>query len=317
MLHARPSPNDAAQMLGWLKASVDLGASPKRRSLFDALRERWGAEPASAIEQQGLDAALRAEIFELLVAAICLNGTLAESDLAMLERFNRTLARPTPWPRILRLGRSGRSKLATLALSRVAPDGKALLRAVWRDAGVRGVVNALRSSFGRGPADAELASRYAALASAPDDSLGRAFFVHMRARGLPLPGERGSLPELAMHHDLMHVITGFDTDARGEARLAGFYNGAVSRHPVVGGDAFAFIIVALMTFELGYDIGPTFVRPERGAIDPIELIACIDAGARTQVDVLGAWNFREELTQPLRRARARLGIHPDGFLATG
>lgn len=310
MLTTQWTAEDAARLMGWLDRWPS--RTPKQRALIDLVRAKTGAG-------QGRDAPLaeplQREAFRLLLVLACLGGELTTDEVARLHALNQQLAKPTPWPRILALARAGHGTRATMAMAGLAPDGKALLRAVWKHEGPFGVVRALLSSVGRGPANAARAARYRALQDLPPDTLGHAFFRHMTHRGLPLPGEAKSLPERAMHHDLMHVITGFDTDARGEGRLAPVYAGMTHRHPVAGADPFTMVMVGLMTFELGYRVGPTFVGAERGVVDPAELFTLIDVGAAVEVDVLTDWNFEAALNQPLVEVRAQFGLPPEGALA--
>lgn len=291
------------------------GDAPAQRSFLELVRARCGVRPAADVSIDSLGPARRREAMEFLLVMTCLGMEVTDAQLNALEVLNRELTPRSPWPGILRHAKSGRGKRATMAMARLSPDGKALLRVVWKQEGVFGVVRALLSSLGRGPQNPTLAARYERLGALPPDTLGHAFFTHMRSRKLPMPGEKGSLPEVAMHHDLMHVLTGFDTDARGEGRLAGFYAGAASRHPIAGADAFTFVMVGLMTFHLGYDVGPTFVGAEHGVVDPHELIRFIELGDGVPFNVLTDWSFAADLLRPLREVRARFGIHPDGALA--
>jgi hypothetical protein len=215
----------------------------------------------------------------------------------------------------LKHARAGRGTRATLAMANLAPDGKALLRIVWKEKGLLGVLRAMRSANGKSPPISEVSARYAALGQLPQDTLGFAFHAHMRTRTLPMPGEAGGLIEQAMHHDLMHVVTGCDTDARGEGRLAGFYAGATTRHPVKGADPFTFVMVALMTFQLGYKVGPSFVGTELGVVDPVELFSGIEVGVRVPHSPITDWRFQDDFATPLVEVRRRFGLHPEGMLA--
>ena len=315
LMNAEWNEAEAKIALGLLQQAAGATPTTEQQQLLQLVSTKLRqVEPA---EGQLADIAgpARQSTFELLLLMFCLSGELTVAALATLDALDRQLLRKTGWPAILRHGQKGRGKLATLALGRRAPDGKALMRAVWRRSGVVGLVGALLSSVGRGPADPALAQRYQNLQSSRPDSLGAAFHRHMRSRKLPLPGEKGSLPELAMHHDLMHVLTGFDTDARGEARLAGVYAGMADRHRVDGGDAFTFVVVGLMTFHLGYDVGPSFVGPRRGAVDPAELLSLVELGSRVPFSVFTQWAFEDDLERPLAEVRARFGFSPDGALA--
>jgi hypothetical protein len=138
----------------------------------------------------------------------------------------------------------------------------------------------------------------------------------MTSRALAMPGQQNGMPERAMHHDLMHVITGFDTDARGEGRLSAFYAGATDKHRVEGADPFTFVVVGLMTFHLGYKVGPTFVGAEVGVSDPLELMALLDVGSAVPLAFMTEWKFADDFATPLTEVRRRFGLSPSGALAT-
>ena len=306
-----------AVMQGWFE-----GQSPglRQRQLLAEVSQRCspentGVKVGTRDALSALDELHRREALRLLLVLTCLGDTLDDAQLTRLEQLNRQFKQPTSWPTTVKLGRDGKVKRATLQLGRWAPDGKALLPAVWKEGGLFGVLSALRSAQGKGPANPKIAARYEALEGLPGDSLGRAFFEHMKSRSLPMPGQKGGLPEPAMHHDLMHVITGFDTDARGEGRLAGFYAGMATRHPVKGADPFAFIVVGLMTFHLGFKVGPSFVGAETGVIEPHEMMTFIELGHRVPFSVFTEWKFADDFAMPLSAVRQNFGLHADGALA--
>lgn len=319
MLQRAWKPDDASQVLGLMQTwAARKPSTSKQQAMLALASTKLGvslsASPPNP-QPEGLSAADRADAMRLVLVMACLQGALDDDDLRALGALNTQLGQKIPWPRILRHARDGHSTLATMAMGRLAPDGRALLRAVWRDEGVFGVLRAMRSAQGKGPSNPSIAARYDALGTLPADTLGFAFQAHMRNRKLPMPGERGSLPERAMHHDLMHVVMGCDTDARGEGRLAGIYAGMTSAHPIAGADPFTFVMVALMTFHLGYKVGPTFVGTELGVLDPTELVALIEVGSRIPINVITDWKFQDDFGRPLTEVRRSFGIDPRGALA--
>ena len=72
-----------------------------------------------------------------------------------------------------------------------------------------------------------------------------------------------------------------------------------------------------MTFQLGYDVGPTFVGARRGVVDPRELLRFIELGGRVPFDLLRDWRFEDDFSRPLREVRQRFGFHADGAMARG
>ena len=303
---------EAAHVLGLMEAWP--APMPAQRAFVELARARLRV-PAASVTLHELGPARRPETLQVLIVLTCLGNEVTDTQLEWLETLNRQLDAPTPWVELIRSGRAGHRARATMTLARLSPDARAMFRTTWQRGGLFGVVPVMLSIAGRGPKNDALAARYERLGSLPSETLGAAFFEHMRSRKLPMPGEAGSLPEVMMHHDLMHVITGFDTDARGEGRLAGFYAGATARHPVEGADPFTFVMVGLLTFQLGYRIGPTFVGAERGVVDPSELLAFMELGSRVPVDLVQSWRFEEDLERPLDEVRARFGLPAGGALA--
>lgn len=318
MLQGTWSPAEASGLLGALQGFLTQEPNPPQAALLALCAQRLRAAPAAGAPTELLEALAppaRQEALRLLVTLSCLRSPLEEGVVQRLSTLAAALKVRSPWPGILAHARAGHGTRATLAMARLSPDAKALLRQVWKGQGLLGVLRAMRSANGKGAPIPEVAARYAALERLPRDTLGFAFHAHMRARSLPLPGERGGLIEQAMQHDLMHVVTGCDTDARGEGRLAGFYTGVSARHPVPGADPFTFVMVALMTFQLGFKVGPTFVGADLGVVDPVELFAGIEVGSRAPLSPLTDWRFQEDFAAPLLEVRRRFGLHPEGLLA--
>ena len=91
------------------------------------------------------------------------------------------------------------------------------------------------------------------LAALPKDTLGYAFAVHARARGIDpnaverMPAETDGDWLMAYSyetHDLWHLLTGFYYNLEGEFGVAGFYMGQMPRHSFV---AFFTSILMLRT----------------------------------------------------------------------
>jgi len=108
------------------------------------------------------------------------------------------------------------------------------------------------------------------------------------------------MPERMVHHDLMHVANGYDTDPAGECELAGFYAGCA------GGDPFTFIVTVLATFHLGLSVSPAVVKPARGTFDPARVLAAYSRGRRVRVDVMGPWDYWALMPLSIDEARAAL-----------
>src|SRR5690349_15764092 len=79
--------------------------------------------------------------------------------------------------------------------------------------------------------DAKIAAEYQALENLPEGTLGNAFYRFHRLRGFQLPGEKGCIPEeLSALHDLTHILSGYNTDFRGEILAQAFAGGSMPKH---------------------------------------------------------------------------------------
>jgi hypothetical protein len=108
-----------------------------------------------------------------------------------------------------------------------------------------------------------------------------------------------------VHHDLVHVLNGYDTDPAGECEVGGFYAGFAE------GDSFTFLMTILTTFHLGFRVSPAAVVPAEGALDPERVLAAYLRGRRLKVDVMGRWNYWAIFPLTMEQARASLGIFDD------
>ncbi len=243
---------------------------------------------------------LRRALVDGLVIAACIECDVTRARQLAVEQVARELGVRSHWVELLEALRRRRAFSVKRALVTRSPDARRLFARLWEEEGVPGLLRAVLFALGL-HRDAPLAARYRALANEPPGSLGRAFSDHFESRRLAFPGERGGMPERMLHHDLMHVLNGFDTDPAGECELAGFYAGFAD------GDAFTFIVIALATFHLGLPVSPAVVASARGAFGPARVLEAFMRGRRIRVDVMGRWDYWALMPLPIDRARATLG----------
>lgn len=236
-----------------------------------------------------------------LIVPACIDGHVSEAGQRAALELARAAGVRSPWVDLLEALRRGNVLAIKRALMTRAPDLRRMLGRTWEEEGVRGIGRAFLFAAGafRDPA---LAERYRALAGYPTGTFGRAVADHFAARDLAYPGEKGGMPERMLHHDLMHVLNGYDTDPAGECELAGFYAGCAD------GDGLTFLAVALATFHLGLPVSPAAVTPARGAFDPARVAAAFERGLRLRVDVMGPWDYWSLFPLPVVQVRERLGI---------
>lgn len=244
---------------------------------------------------------MRHALVDALVIAACIEGEITVPRERAVLAIAQELGVRSHWAELLPALRRGRVLAIKRALVSRSPDARRLFQRIWQEEGVLGVARAVIFVFGL-HRDAALAARFHALADCPEGSFGRAVAEHFRSRSITFPGEKNGIPERMVHHDLLHVLNGYDTDPGGECELAAFYTGCAN------GDGFTFIVIVLATFHLGLPVSPAIVQPARNAFDPERALAAFLRGRSLRVDVMGPWNYWELMPLPMREAQARIGI---------
>lgn len=306
------SPGQARAAYGAVRAVVEADGPPRangERLLAVAaatleLGEDWRAVPPATAAEVGdafPSAAARRLLVHTLLVPACIEREVTAAGEAAVRAFARALGVRSHWVETLGAMRRGRVLAVKRQLLPRSPDARRLFARTWAEEGVLGLWRALKFVLGL-HRDAPLAARFRALAALPMGTLGRQFHDDLVARGLAFPGEPRGLPERMVHHDLMHVINGYGTDAAGECELAAFYAAFCP------GDAFTFVVIALATFQLGMPVSPAIVTPARGALDPGRFVAAFLRGRRLRVDVMGPWDYWSLMPLPLEEVRQRLGL---------
>lgn len=285
--HADGAPAERSRRLLEVSAR-SLGVSPTERSLADGELAAAFASPA-----------MRRVLVDALVIPACIEGEVTVARERVVFALARSLDVRSHWAELLPTLRRGGVFALKRALASRSPDARRLLARTWQEEGMRGIVRALAFVLGL-HRDPRLAARFRALGELPEGSFGRAVVDHFRAKGLPFPGEKNGVPERMIHHDLMHVLNGYDTDAAGECELAAFYAAFAD------GDSFTFVVTALATFHLGLRVSPAIVQPARGAFEPERALAAFLRGRSLGVDVMGAWNYWDLMPLPVADVKERL-----------
>jgi hypothetical protein len=244
---------------------------------------------------------MRRALVDALVIPACIEGEISVARERAVLAIAKGLGVRSRWAELLPALRKHRVLTVKRTLATRSPDARRIFRRIRREEGVLGVVRAIGFVLGL-HRDATLAVRFHSLTDAPEGSFGRAVADHFHSRGIKFPGEKNGMPERMVHHDLMHVLNGYDTDPGGECELAAFYAAFAD------GDAFTFFVTVLATFHLGLRVSPAVVQPARLAFDPERAVAAFVRGRSLRVDVMGAWNYWELMPLPISEVQARLGI---------
>ena len=245
----------------------------------------------------------RRVLVDAMIVAACIEGEVTAKGEAVVRSLATALGVRSHWVDLLPALRRRQVFAVKRELVRRSPDARRILARTWAEDGLIGIWRALLFVLGVHQ-DPALASRFRAMSALPEGTVGRTFFDDFQARKLAFPGERGGMPERMAHHDFMHVVNRYGTDASGECELAGFY---AASSP---GDSFTFIVIVLATFHLGMAVSPSVVTPARLAFDPARVMAAFLRGRRLRVDVMGPWDYWSILPLSIEEAQARLGLAP-------
>jgi ubiquinone biosynthesis protein Coq4 len=158
----------------------------------------------------------------------------------------------------------------------------------------------LRESHG----DAKIAAEYQALEKLPEGTLGNAFHRFHRLRGFALPGEKGCIPEeLSALHDLTHILSGYNTDSRGEILAQAFAGGSMPKHGMMAA------VSGLLSYHNGlvFDARGATSRVDQGNLDPRTWAHAFERGMNADPFIEG-WNFKADWQKPVAEVRERFRI---------
>jgi hypothetical protein len=157
-------------------------------------------------------------------------------------------------------------------------------------------------------ADPVLVERYEALGRLPQNSFGKALWDFDKTNGYPFPGDPAALnAAFGTAHDSTHVISGYDTSARGELLVSTFTAGMHPINPMSG-----HILPVIFFFHFGEqmnDVG----HAGKGGLDPDEFWHAWARGAEMTVDVFDPkWSVWDWVEHDLDALRRRWNVTPPG-----
>ncbi|MFZ5780351.1 MAG: hypothetical protein ACOY4R_09165 [Pseudomonadota bacterium] len=258
--------------------------------------------PSDLVAAIGADRALAGEAVKYLAIMALVDGSLEHRKLARVLDYARALDIEADYLTELVAAASGHLAWATADMWRKNFDS------------VLG-----RSSEGLDPAswirpydganaDASLVARYEALGGLPQNTFGKALWDFDKRNGYPFPGDPQALNAgFGTPHDSAHVISGYDTSARGELLVSTFTAGMHPINPMSG-----HILPVIFFFHFGEqlnDIG----HASKGGLDPDEFWHAWARGAAMTVDIFGPdWNFWQWVEHDLDELRRAWNVTPAG-----
>jgi hypothetical protein len=157
-------------------------------------------------------------------------------------------------------------------------------------------------------ADPVLAARYEALVKLPQNTFGKALWDFDKENGYPFPGDPAALnATFGTPHDATHVISGYDTSARGELLVSTFTAGMHPINPVSG-----HILPVIFFFHFGEQLNDVG-HAGKGGLDPDEFWHAWARGRATTVDIFApGWDFWDWAEKDLEEVRQAFNVSPPG-----
>jgi hypothetical protein len=264
---------------------------------------RWspGLMPIRPEEIHIQGAHARKRMLQLASIAALFHGPVRPESARFVKEVGKALGVSDPVVPVLEALAAGRKMKARLfTMQRMM---RAMIKEAWAAEGAPGVARFLAGFFFRAVTNKDRLSSYKKLGLLPEGTLGREFWKHMTVRGFGFPGEPGGIPRSVAYHDVAHVLTGYDTDPRGEIQQ-GCFQGGNRRE-----DGFFFIQFAILQFHQGVKLTP-IAKAEVGYFDPARVLWAIHRGASCRVDVTHRWDYWPLLMLPLAEARGEIALIP-------
>lgn len=241
------------------------------------------------------DAHKRKRALQLLVVMAVVEGEIDPRAKDVLARFAEALGIEEKSLEVVREVAEGQNLLARFDMIRRL-RGTLIRDKAW------GTIKSMATATILGE-DRAVVEKYRALAEYPKGSLGRELYDSWQEHGFGLPGERGSMPERGVFHDVGHILSGYGVDPAGEIRQGAFQAGFVRK------DGFAFFLFAVLQFHAGVKITP-IANAEKGYFDPKDVLRAAQRGASCSVDLSDpdAWDFWSVARVPVTELRERYGI---------
>jgi hypothetical protein len=157
-------------------------------------------------------------------------------------------------------------------------------------------------------ADPALVARYEALGKLPQNTFGKALWDFDKKNGYPFPGDPAALnAAFGTAHDSTHVISGYDTSARGELLVSTFTAGMHPINPMSG-----HILPVIFFFHFGEQLNDVG-HAGKGGLDPDEFWHAWARGEAMTVDIFDPkWNLWDWIERDLEELRRDWNVAPPG-----
>lgn len=272
----------------------------RRRDLAD-LGTLPAVEPADLVATLE-DRALAEEAVKYLAIMAMVDGTLDTVKLKRVLDYSRALDVEADYLTDLVEAASGHLAWATADMWRKNFDSvlSRSSQGLDPDAWIRPYAGA--------NADPALVARYEALGRLPQNTFGKALWDFDKTNGYPFPGDPAALnAAFGTAHDSTHVISGYDTSARGELLVSTFTAGMHPINPMSG-----HILPVIFFFHFGEQLNDVG-HAGKGGLDPDEFWHAWARGAEMTADLFDPkWNVWDWVAHDLDELRRRWTVTPPG-----
>jgi ubiquinone biosynthesis protein Coq4 len=262
--------------------------------------------PADLVDALKGERALAEEAVKYLAVMALVDGTIDHAKLAHVLQYARALDVEADYLTELVEAASGHMAWAIADMNR-----KNLDSIISRSSEGLDLQTWVRPYVGD-KADPALVARYEALGKLPQNTFGKALWDFDKQNGYTFPGDPTALnATFGTPHDSTHVISGYDTSARGEILVSAFTAGMHPINPMAG-----HILLVIFIFHLGVRLNDV-ANTTTGGLDPEEFWHAWARGQEMTVDIFDpAWNVWDWVEKDLEDVRRTFNVSPPGNQAT-
>ncbi len=293
--------------LSWADSVSVLGAARYllRRPGLDDIDTLPAVAPADLVVALP-DKALRAEAVKYLTVMALIDGILDHKKLAAVLDYARALDVEEDYLTELVEAASGHIRWSLADMTRL--NMESITNKPW---GKDGDALAWLLPYAGTKAEPGLAARYEAMRELPDNTFGKTLWSFYKKNGYAFPGEPAALnARFATPHDSKHVISGYDTSARGEILVSTFTAAMHPVNPMAG-----HILPVIFSWHLDIKINDV-AKSTAGGLDPDEFWHAWARGREIATDIFAdGWQIWDWIERDLEELRAALSVTPAGHRA--
>jgi hypothetical protein len=259
--------------------------------------------PSDLVAALGGELELRQEAVKYLAVMALVDGSLDRKKLARVLEYSRALDVEADYLTDLVEAASGHLEWAIADMWRKNFDSVLSRSSAGLDP------NTWIRPYTGANADPALVARYEALGQLPQSTFGKALWDFDKRNGYPFPGDPQALhAEFGTPHDSTHVISGYDTSARGELLVSTFTAGMHPINPMSG-----HILPVIFFFHFGQQLNDVG-HAGTGGLDPDEFWHAWARGAAMTVDLFKpGWSVWDWVERDLEELRHAWNVTPAGL----